>query len=277
MKKNPELHVGIIMDGNGRWAANQGLTRYRGHTAGARAVRSCVQSAPDFGVSILTLYAFSANNWSRPANEVRLLLRLFERHLHKEIEDCVQNSVRLQVIGRRDRLGIQLCAAIDAAERATEGGKKLLLRLAIDYSARDTIRIAAERLQNPSSTDMISSSDIFGQLVSNMPYRWNHSQDVDLIIRTGGEQRLSDFLLWEGAYAELYFTDVMWPDFDRTQLKDAIATYNKRERRFGCVPTSEPPHDHKKTQHVSQDMTRKGTENSSRKSVKNELISAKVR
>ena len=229
------LHVGIIMDGNGRWAARQGLSRYPGHRAGARAVRACVRAAPDCGVRVLTLYAFSANNWNRPAREVRLLLRLFERHLHSEIDECVANGVRVQVIGRRDRLGARLRAAIDAAEAATRAGERLLLRLAIDYSARDAILAAAERIGELPISGMERRA-AFGRLVSSQPCECQPVGDVDLIIRTGGECRLSDFLLWEGAYAELYFTEVMWPDFGRSELQAAIGEFHRRERRFGSLP-----------------------------------------
>ena len=237
------LHVGIIMDGNGRWAARQGQTRYHGHRAGARAVRECVRAAPDLGIGILTLYAFSANNWNRPESEVRLLLRLFERYLYDELEECVANGVRLRVIGRRDRLAPSLLGAIDSAERMTQAGERLLLRVAIDYSARHAILAAAEHLcQRPADTDAEAGVDgensraAFGQLVTGGPVGGRDLREVDLIIRTGGEQRLSDFLLWEGAYAELYFTNVMWPEFDREQLQAAIAEFHHRERRFGCLP-----------------------------------------
>ena len=229
------LHVGIIMDGNGRWAARQGKGRYAGHRVGARAVRACVRAAPDLGVRVLTLYAFSTDNWKRPEREVRLLLRLFERHLHSEIDECVANGVRIQVIGRRDRLGDNLRTAIDAAERATRGGERLLLRLAIDYSARDAILAAAERVGELTGSGE-ERRQAFGQLVSNQPCECLPAGDVDLIIRTGGECRLSDFLLWEGAYAELYFTEVMWPDFGSSELRAAIAEFRGRERRFGSVP-----------------------------------------
>ena len=237
MKASDGLHVGIIMDGNGRWAARQGMSRYLGHRAGARAVRACVRAAPDCGVRVLTLYAFSTNNWNRPAREVRLLLRLFERHLHSEIDECVANGVRIQVIGRRARLGANLRAAVDAAEKATRTGERLLLRLAIDYSARDAILAAAERIgELPASWEERQAA--FGQLVSSQPRECQPAQDVDLIIRTGGECRLSDFLLWEGAYAELYFTEVMWPDFGRSELHAAISEFHGRERRFGSVPAA---------------------------------------
>ena len=219
-------------------------------TAPARAwcASACVRH-PDLGIGILTLYAFSANNWNRPESEVRLLLRLFERYLYDELEECVANGVRLQVIGRRDRLAPSLLGAIDAAERVTRAGEKLLLRVAIDYSARHAILAAAERLrlrQRPADTDAEAGGDgeksraAFGQLVAGGPVGGRDLREVDLIIRTGGEQRLSDFLLWEGAYAELYFTNLMWPEFGREQLSAAIAEFHHRERRYGCLPEPAP-------------------------------------
>ena len=225
----------------GAGAAGQGLSRYRGHTAGARAVRACVRAAPDLGVRVLTLYAFSANNWQRPAREVSVLMRLFERHLHDEMDECVQNGVRVQVIGRRDRLGPRLCGAIDAAERRTRHGERLLLRIAIDYSARDAIVAAAERLPELTASGAEDRYAAFGRLVASQPCECHPAQDVDLIIRTGGEQRLSDFLLWEGAYAELYFTHVMWPDFGRHELQAAIVEFHGRERRFGRIAAPADP------------------------------------
>lgn len=231
------LHVGIIMDGNGRWAAQQGLTRYHGHRAGAKAVRSCVKAAPDLGVNILTLYAFSSDNWKRPEPEIKLLFRLFEKYLQNEIEECLANSVRLQIIGRRDRLGTALLNSIELAENETRSCSELLLRLAIDYSARHAILEAAESLCKNQATysSGLDYNREFNRLVTQQPEDISSLQEVDLIIRTGGEKRLSDFLLWEGAYAELYFTDLMWPDFDITNLESAITDFHSRERRFGCV------------------------------------------
>jgi undecaprenyl diphosphate synthase len=206
MPQSSSIHVAIIMDGNGRWAARRGLPRVAGHRAGAEAVRRAVEAAPDQGVAALTLYAFSADNWKRPPGEVAALMRLFARHLRTETPRLLENDVRLEVVGRRDRLPAPLVAGIVAAERATARGGRLLLRLAVDYSARWAI-----------GAGLI------------LP-------DVDLLIRTGGEQRLSDFLLWETAYAELYFTDTMWPDFGPADLARAIADFRTRQRRFGGLP-----------------------------------------
>ena len=206
MEQSTSLHVAIIMDGNGRWATRRGLPRAAGHRAGAAAVRRAVEAAPDLGIGQLTLFAFSADNWRRPPREVAYLMRLFARHLRTEAADLTRNGVRLEVIGRRDRLPPVLVAAIAAAEHATAAGSRLRLRLAVDYSARAAIRSGAL-----------------------LP-------DVDLLIRTGGEQRLSDFLLWEAAYAELYFTDRMWPDVGAADLAAAVQAFHARERRFGGLP-----------------------------------------
>src|SRR5256885_6794039 len=203
MSQSTSLHAAVIMDGNGRGAARGGLRRAAGHRAGADAVRRIVEAAPDQGVAALTLFAFSADNWKRPASEVAALMRLFARHLRTETPRLLENGVRLDVVGRRDRLPAPLVTAIRDAERARARGTRLGLRLAVDSSARAAI---ADRRILP---------------------------DVDLLIRTGGEQRLSDFLLWECAYAELYFTEIMWPDFGAADLADALRAFHARQRRVG--------------------------------------------
>ncbi len=207
------IHVAIIMDGNGRWATARGLPRTAGHRAGADAVRRVVEMAPRFEVGTLTLFAFSSDNWKRPTREVATLMRLFHRYLAAEAAALQENGVRLSVIGRRDRLAAPLVRQIVAAERLTAGGRRLHLRLAVDYSAREAIR---RSMRDPSSL----------------------GPDVDLLIRTGGERRLSDFLLWECAYAELHFTDKRWPDFDVADLERALADFHGRQRRFGALPTA---------------------------------------
>ena len=217
------LHVAIIMDGNGRWATRRGLPRIAGHREGAKAVRRVVEAAPEMGVRDLTLYAFSSDNWRRPAAEVNGLMEMFERYLGSETQSCVKNGIRLSVIGRRDRLAPNLARAIRDSERATKAGGNLHLRLAVDYSARDAILSAARRLP--------PGHDVTREALS----RSLAVPDVDLLIRTGGEQRLSDFLLWECAYAELYFTPSMWPEFGREDLEAALRYFGQRERRFGAV------------------------------------------
>jgi undecaprenyl diphosphate synthase len=224
------LHVGIIMDGNGRWATRQGLSRGAGHQAGAEVVRRVVEAAPSTGIGTLTLFAFSSDNWRRPAVEVAWLMRLFREYLRAETARCVINGVRLEIIGRRDRLGPSLLRAVEAAEIATSGGAQLLLRVAVDYSGRDAILRAAQCLRPGTA-----SRESFGRLVAIV----DHSSPVpelDLLIRTGGERRLSDFLLWEAAYAELHFTSMMWPEFGPAELRAAVEEFATRERRFGGAP-----------------------------------------
>ena len=220
-----KLHVGIIMDGNGRWATRRGLSRLRGHEAGVEAIRRVVEAAPKQGIGTLTLYAFSVDNWRRPKAEVTALMALLRFYLANEVESLVRNGVRLTVIGRRDRLPSGIAAAIAGAEAATATGDVLHLRMAIDYSARDAILNAVARANGLAEL----TRETFSDLVTGEP----GLRDVDLIIRTSGEKRLSDFLLWEGAYAELHFTERMWPEFDADDLADALASFSRRERRFG--------------------------------------------
>lgn len=228
----PGIHAAIIMDGNGRWATARGLPRPAGHRAGAATVRRIVEAAPAHGIATLTLYAFSSDNWLRPPAEVEGLMRLFRLHLLRETTRCIANGVRLSVIGRRDRIGEPLRRAIEGAEAATAGGRTLWLRIALDYSARDRILRAvdaASTVQGP-VTDAL-----FARLLAGAPDE-EPVPDVDLLVRTGGEQRLSDFLLWECAYAELLFTPRFWPDFSVADLRDAVADFRGRDRRFGRVP-----------------------------------------
>lgn len=226
------LHVAIIMDGNGRWAAARGWPRTAGHRAGADSVRRVVEAAPRLGISTLTLYAFSSDNWKRPASETATLMNMFQTYLQKETPRCVENGIRVSVIGRRDRLSLALCAAIEATENATAGGRNLHVRVAVDYSSRDAILDAVRRARCLPEI----SREIFTQLLVGDIKNSPELAEVDLLIRTGGEQRLSDFLLWECAYAELYFTPVMWPDFTAADLEEAVAEYYRRERRFGGIP-----------------------------------------
>lgn len=225
--------MAIIMDGNGRWARSRGRPRAFGHRAGAQRVRQIVEAAPDLGVSTLTLYAFSADNWQRPSREVSALMRLFRAYLAAETARCVTNGVRLSVIGRRDRLPAPLLMAIRASEAATAEGSTMHLRIALDYCARDSILRAAARIGGE-----LVSRDEFARALGAADGATDPVPDVDLLIRTGGEQRLSDFLLWECAYAELFFTPTMWPEFGAPELADAIQEFNRRERRFGRVPAA---------------------------------------
>jgi undecaprenyl diphosphate synthase len=236
-----KLHVGIIMDGNGRWAKRRRLPRLRGHEAGIEAIRRVAEAAPEQGVGTLTLYAFSSDNWRRPPAEVAALMGLLRSYLATEIESLVRNGVRLHVIGRRDRLPDGIADAIADAETTTADGDALNLRIAIDYSARDAILNAAIEAANMHKTGARDlTRETFTQLVTGEA----QCRDVDLIIRTSGEKRLSDFLLWESAYAEFYFTETMWPDFAGEHLADALSAFHRRERRFGglqaqkCAPVA---------------------------------------
>lgn len=221
------VHVAIVMDGNGRWATRRGLPRRRGHEAGAQAVRGIVECAPALGVRMLTLYAFSADNWKRPPREVGALLALFRRYLESECARCVAQGIRLSIIGRRDRLPASLLRAIECTEEATLGGAAMHLRIAIDYSGRAAIAEAA-RLAALKAERVVSFRGLLAEAQHG-----GDARDVDLLIRTGGERRLSDFLLWECAYAELLFVQRAWPDFGPRDLASAIQEFRSRQRRFG--------------------------------------------
>ena len=229
----PRLHVAIIMDGNGRWAQARALPRSAGHTAGVRTARAVVESAVRAGIGTLTLYAFSSDNWARPRPEVVALMRLFRRSLLVESKRCVENGVRLSIVGRRDRLPASLRQTITQAEAMTAHGRNLHLRVAVDYSARDAILRAAAKAKDATGP---VSRERFSQLLAEVDHDPLPVPDVDLLIRTGGEQRLSDFLLWECAYAELVFSPTMWPEFGEGDLLQAIEDFKGRERRFGRVP-----------------------------------------
>lgn len=226
----PSLHAAIILDGNGRWAQQRNWPRVAGHQAGARNVRAIVEAAPSLGIGTLTLYAFSSDNWKRPSYEVQALMKLFSQYLKSETPRCVENGVRLSVIGRRDRFSDALRAAILRAEQATHTGQKLHLRVALDYSSRDMILEAARQIQHVGGS---FDRETFARVVSQSDPVGPPIPEVDILIRTGGEQRLSDFLLWECAYAELFFLDKMWPDFTPTDLEAIIREFYTRDRRFG--------------------------------------------
>ncbi|MGA8144694.1 MAG: di-trans,poly-cis-decaprenylcistransferase [Candidatus Acidiferrales bacterium] len=232
MIPNPKLHVAILLDGNGRWAAMRGLPRSEGHRAGVSAVRRVVRCAPALGIGKLTLYAFSSDNWARPSNEVHSLFNLLEDFLRNDAKACAAEGIRLRVIGRRDRIPPSLLDAIEFAERSTASGRGLELRIALDYSARDAILRAA--------CWMISSLEVsereFSRRLGDVTHAGGPASDVDLLIRTGGERRLSDFMLWECAYAELLFTPRMWPEFEAADLAAAVQDFLGRERRFGRLP-----------------------------------------
>jgi undecaprenyl diphosphate synthase len=233
------LHVAIIMDGNGRWAMRRGLSRVAGHRAGVVSARRVVERAPDIGIRWLTLYAFSSDNWRRPAEEVKRIFWLLQAFLRLETARLRERGAQLEVIGRRDRLPRRLLQEIVRAEAETRVGRRLKLRVAIDYSSRDTIARAAAEAGQILVTSGECRAETIGPKIAGALLA--ESGDVDLLIRTGGEKRLSDFLLWESAYAELLFTDRMWPDFDAADLDAAILEFQQRERRFGAVPPSPSP------------------------------------
>jgi undecaprenyl diphosphate synthase len=230
-----KLHVAIIADGNGRWAVARGLPRSAGHRAGAEAARRVIEAAPYYGIHTLTFFALSSANWQRPAAEVNAILRLLHEYLLAETTRCVDAGVRLSIIGRRDRLPRALRETIDASEAATANGTRLHLRLAIDYSAREAIYRAACRFYKVTHI----SPEAFGEILQEV--NRSAATDVDLLIRTGGEQRLSDFLLWECAFAELYFVSKRWPDFDANDLATAVTEFHLRERTMGRLPEADLP------------------------------------
>lgn len=229
---NSKLHVAILLDGNGRWAASRGLPRSEGHRAGVEAVRRVVRAAPGLGIGTLTLYAFSSNNWERPSGEVMSLLNILENFFRNEAAACASDGIRVRVIGRRDRIPRTLVDAIEFIERHTDAGRLLNLRIAIDYSSRDAILRAA--------CWMLSSLEVsereFARRLGQVTHADTPAPDVDLLIRTGGDRRLSDFMLWESAYAELLFTPRMWPEFEASDLSAAVEDFLGRERRFGRLP-----------------------------------------
>ena len=230
-------HVAITMDGNGRWAELRGLPRTEGHRRGAIAVRRVVEAAPDCGITTLTLYAFSANNWRRPQSEVQTLMTIFDQYVRDVGPECLEHNIRFALVGRRDRLPVSVRRHAEQLEHRTADGRALHLRLAIDYSARDAIWSAAERLI---AIGLCSRAE-FDRSVRSGHGCPSDAPDVDLLIRTGGEQRLSDFLLWESAYAELWFTDILWPDFTSVDLRAAVTAFGNRERRFGGLPIGAVP------------------------------------
>jgi len=232
------LHVGIIMDGNGRWATTRGKPRWRGHVAGVDSVRDVVRASPDLGITTLTLYAFSSDNWKRPAMEVGRLFWLLREYCRSERAELIENGVRLSAIGRRDRLPRAAVSALQRLEAATRHGTTLHLRLALDYSARWEMSRAAAELAKSVEKGTLAPEEISPDLMEQ--HITHGTPDVDLVIRTAGEQRLSDFLLWETAYAEFYFTGVLWPDFRKTDLARAISEFRRRERKYGGLPQIVP-------------------------------------
>ena len=230
------FHVAINMDGNGRWALMRGQPRESGHVAGAAAVRRTVECAAAYGITTLTLYAFSSDNWRRPPGEVNNLMSLFQQFLESECARLRDRGVRFSVIGRRDRISACLKRSIEQVQESTSAGASLHLRIAIDYSARDALLAAAGRV----ARGFPLTRQAFEQSLCEAMHAPSGTRDVDLLIRTGGEQRLSDFMLWESAYAELYFTNVLWPDFSEADLASAVRAFAARDRRYGGIQRTAP-------------------------------------
>jgi undecaprenyl diphosphate synthase len=228
------MHIAIIMDGNGRWASQRGLPRTAGHRAGAKAVDKVVAAAARLGIGTLSLFAFSADNWHRPQAEVGALFTLLRRYLLTQTPRCLERSIRINVVGRRDRLAPQVLRAIEHSERTTAQCSGMRLRIAVDYSAQHSLLTSCRRM----ALETGINRSRFKEHLASVDHAVTVTPDVDLLIRTGGEKRLSDFLLWECAYAELYFVDSFWPDFDEPALAQALDEYAKRERRFGQIGSS---------------------------------------
>lgn len=232
------LHVALIMDGNGRWATHRGLPRAAGHHAGAEAAREVIRAAPELGIGTLSLYGFSSDNWQRPQAEVETLMRLLRTYLLREKKPCAAQGVRISVVGRRDRLDQALLAAIAAAERETAGGTRLHLRLAVDFSGRDAIVGAAQRMQRRAGRRREPAREVFTQAMAAAVHAGERCPEIDLLVRTGGQRRLSDFMLWECAYTEFIFLEKMWPDFRALDLEAAVGEFRGRDRRFGQAPAA---------------------------------------
>lgn len=227
-------HVAIILDGNGRWAKKRLLPRNMGHKAGAKTVEQILEDAHDIGIRYLTVYAFSTENWNRPADEVSALMKLLRNYLENCIKRANKNNMRVRVIGEKTRLDKDILSKIDELEKASKNNTGITFTIALNYGSRDEITRAVRKISEDCKNGAISSEDITEEMLS----RYLDTEDIpdpDLLIRTSGEQRLSNFLLWQLAYAEFYFTDVLWPDFNKEELIKAVIKYNGRERRFGKV------------------------------------------
>lgn len=227
-------HVAIIMDGNGRWARRQGKERAEGHVQGVESVRKVIRAAAAKGVSYLTLYVFSTENWGRPREEVDMLMELFCRSIINETEQLVADGARVRIIGDREAMPPKVNEHIDRIEKATAGGSAITVILALNYSSRSEITRAARVIAGIAAGGCLCPGEITEEMVSNALYTSAYP-DPDLIIRTGGDCRLSNFLLWQGAYSELYFTSVFWPDFDEAEFGKALESFASRERRFGRI------------------------------------------
>ncbi len=236
MKKNVKIpgHIAIIMDGNGRWAKKRNLPRVFGHKEGAKSVREITETCAKIGVEYLTLYAFSTENWKRPENEIKFLMGLLKDYLDKEKKTLIKNNIRFKVIGDKTKLPVEITKRIEGVEKLTEKNSSLTLVLALNYGARDEILNAVKNIAKDIKNSKIDANKITENLFKNYLYT-KDIPDPDLLIRTSGEMRVSNFLLWQLAYTEIYVTKTLWPDFRKKQLLKAIYDFNKRERRFGGI------------------------------------------
>jgi undecaprenyl diphosphate synthase len=230
----PPLHVAIIMDGNGRWALARGLPRTAGHRQGAEAVKRTVRGAGELGIKYLTLFGFSSENWKRPESEVSDLMGLMRHYLRTEVKELDRNGARLKVIGEREGLAADIVSLIDEAEQRTAGNTRIFVNIAINYGSRSEIARAARLLARQAREGRIDPAAIDEETIGRALMTAD-IPDPDLLIRTSGEQRLSNFMLWQSAYTELMFVDTLWPDFGKAQLEAAIADFARRERRYGAV------------------------------------------
>lgn len=230
--ENLPKHIAIIMDGNGRWAKKRGMQRILGHRNGIKAVSNTVETIAEKGIDYLTLFAFSSENWNRPKEEINLLMRLLVASLHNEFEKLQENNIRLQAVGNLFSLPQIVKQELDRVIEKTANNTGLTLTLALSYGGREDLVMACQEIAQKVKNRLISPEKIDHSTINEHLYTHN-LPEVDLLIRTSGEQRISNFLLWQMAYAELYFTEVLWPDFGKTDLQDALSSYQKRERRFG--------------------------------------------
>lgn len=237
-KRNPPAHVAIIMDGNGRWARRRAMPRFLGHRQGVKALKKAVRYASNQGIETLTVYAFSTENWQRPKEEVKFLLDLMNKTFVQEIDELYSENVKIVLIGDRDSVSSEILKVWHNAEQRTAKNTGLTLNVAFNYGARQELVQATKNLAVKVAMGEMSVNDITADTVSNELYT-RHCSDPDLIIRTGGELRLSNFLLWQAAYSEIYVSDVLWPDFDENHFTEALQEYSQRERRFGQVPAKE--------------------------------------
>lgn len=231
-------HVAFILDGNGRWAKAKGMPRNYGHVQGAKAVEQMLFDAGELGIEYVTVYAFSTENWNRPEAEVSALMALFKKYLKSEIKTCMKNNVRSHVIGEKNRLPKDVLKVVEELEETTKDNTGLTFNIAINYGSRDEITRAVRKIASKVESGEISASDIDEQMI-NDNLDTGFMPDPDLLIRTCGEQRLSNYLLWQLAYTEFYFTDICWPDFNKEELEKAIDAYNHRTRRFGGLKKGE--------------------------------------